>query len=411
MQRHFIILTAFVAFLFAPAMAQAQITLGGEAAPVDVPFTIEGSHILLSVKLNGHGPYYFSFDTGAPNVLTPGVAQELNLDVKGAALAVGFGNQRVASSLTTIASAQVGDLSLEDQSFSVIELLHHIVDRGNRPKLAGLIGRDLLDRYVVHFDFDRLIAKFIPNSGFSYAGGGAMLDISLQLRKSPWGGLLKLPLVSATIDGKPVTLMVDTGDGSAANIFPRSELADQLKALHSDQLRVFAPGGIGGPVNADVMRVNGLEIAGLEAGNQPFVSVINDGIGFNPSKIEMGTLGLGSLAHFNPIFDYQRHSIFLEPRIHVAQKTNGPGLRGTGLQLTKNVQDRFAILNVVPGSPADQAGISTGDEIFTIDGRPASEMALFDYGPLDRSEMPISISVGSETHRREVRLEKRILLR
>jgi len=308
-----------------------------------------------------------------------------------------------------VASVGIGGFSLSNQKFTVMELPHHLVDRGNRPRLAGLIGGDFLMRYVVHIDFDRLTADFIPSGEFSYTGNGKPLDLSIGMGFSPLGTQVK-PRISAAIEGRLSDFVFDTGNGGAAIIYPRSALADALMGQHKDRLRIVTPGGIGGPINIDLLRISGLEIAGLPVQGALAVSVMADKPGYQPPKAEVGTLGLSILRRFNLTIDYSRNHIFLEPRAKVLQLPKGDALRGTGLQLTKDVQDRFEVLNVVPGSPADRTGITAGDQIFEVNDKPASEMALFDFSAAEYAEAPISIALGSDAHRRTITLEKQVLL-
>jgi C-terminal processing protease CtpA/Prc len=118
---------------------------------------------------------------------------------------------------------------------------------------------------------------------------------------------------------------------------------------------------------------------------------------------------MAALGYFNLTIDYPQNQIYLEPR-HETAKSAKYGYRASGLELTKDVQDRFVVLGVIAGSPAEKAGIAAGDEIFSVDGKPAADMALFDYQAAERTEAPISIAIGPEGRRRTVTLTKAVLL-
>jgi len=308
-----------------------------------------------------------------------------------------------------VQALKIGDFSLSDQVFDVLKLPNHLVDRGNRPKLAGLIGGDFLALFVARLDIDRRILSFIPAGGFSYSGGGSPASLSVSLAPIPGGRLRERPFLPVNIDDMPATLLLDTGSGGTAMIFPNSDLARALRAKPVDRIHLIASGGIGGPITYDLMRAGTLRVGSIPDIGQPLIGVLDDALGGASRRTEVGALGMGILGYFNLTIDYPHNQIYLEPR-HEVGKPAKYGLRGSGLELTKDVQVRFVVLGVIAGSPAEKAGISAGDEIFAVDGEPASAMALFDYQAAERTETPISIALGPEGRRRTVILKKAVLL-
>ncbi len=403
-------MSAALVLLMAPA--HAQIILG-ETQAGEAHFEIEGGHILLQAMLNGRGPYAFYFDTGAANVLTPEVAAELGLEAKGGGFVVGFGQAHPRAGGTSVSSVKIGNFPLGDQAFDIVALPHHIVDRGSRPKLAGLIGGDFLSLFVAHIDFDTRTIGFLPAAGFSYSEGGAPVDLSLSIGSTRDGKMRERPFLPATLDDTAVTLLLDTGSGGHATIFPSSTLADAMRAKPGARLRILAPGGVGGgTVAMDLIRTSDFKIGSIAGPeSEPVIAVMVDGLGYKPRKSEVGVLGLRALAGFNLTLDYPHNEIYLERRAKVPANVHQAGYRGTGLELAKNVQDRFEVLGVIAGSSAEKAGIAAGDEIFAIDGRPAADLAYFDYQAAEgEKDTSLSIALGPEGHQRRITLEKTVLL-
>ncbi len=412
MIRRIAVLCAAVALALSAAPARAQIILG-EMHAGEAHFEIEGGHILLQAMLNGRGPYAFYFDTGATSVLTPEVATELGLAVKGGGFVVGFGRAHPLASGTSVSSVKIGDFPLSDQPFEVVDLPHLLVDRGNRPKLAGLIGGDFLPLFVAHIDFDTKTIGFMPASEFSYSGGGAPVDLTLSIGSTRDGKMRERPFLPATLDDTAVTLALDTGSGGQATIFPSSALADALRAKPGNRLRILGPGGVGGGAVAyDLIRTGSFKIGPIPSPeSEPTVDVMADGLGYKPRKSEVGVLGLAAFAAYNLTIDYSHSRLYLEPRAKAPASFRRVGYRGTGLELTKNVQDRFEVLGVIAGSPAEKAGIAAGDEILAIDGRPAADLAYFDYGAAEHAKEPsLSVTLGPESRRRTLTIDKAVLL-
>lgn len=413
MRHCFLALMTAVALLLIAGGARAQTVKGGELEKaVEVPFTLEGGEIVLTVSLNGLGPYYFYLDTGASNLMTPEVAQALHVRQLTAGTISGFGPDLPEVSSAIVASVQFGGVYLAHQDFKIMQLPLHIVDRGNRPRLAGLIGGDFLQDFVAQIDFDRHVARFFPKDKFVYSGAGQPLSLTLFKARSFWGELWQRPEVSATVDGKASTLYFDTGNGGGIVFFPGTARAEELLAKPGDHVHVIAAGGIGGRVRMDMMRVNGVELAGISsaAGDTPTVSVVTSKSGAMAHGDLVGALGMGLLRQFNLTIDYPHGRVYLEPRPSLHLQDKSTPVRGTGLELSKDAHDRFTVIGTIAGSPAEKAGIVAGDEIFSVNDRPVTDMAQFDYGPIERSEQAIIITIGPPEKRRTVTLEKQILL-
>ncbi len=413
MRRYCIALVTAAALLLTAGSPSAQTVVGGELVKaLEVPFTTEGGAIVLTVTLNGLGPYYFYLDTGASNLMTPEVAEALHVRQLAAGAISGFGPDRPEVTRATVASVQFGGVYLANQDFKVLQFPLHIVDRGNRPRLAGLIGGDFLKDFVAQIDFDRHVVRFFPKDTFTYSGTGRPLDLTFFKAMSPEGERWQRPEASATVDGKASTLFFDTGSGGSVIFFPGTARAGELLAKPGDRLHVISAGGIGGRVKMDMIRVNGLELAGIPsaAGDTPIIEVVTNNSGVKAHGDMVGALGMALLRQFNLTIDYPRNKVYLEPRGSLPRRDKSLPVRGTGLELSKDAHDRFTVIGVISGSPAEKAGIVAGDEIFSVNDKPVTDMAQFDYGPIERSELPVTIVLGPPENRRTITLEKQILM-
>lgn len=76
---------------------------------------------------------------------------------------------------------------------------------------------------------------------------------------------------------------------------------------------------------------------------------------------------------------------------------------GTGLIVDKPQHESFEIIDILPGTAAERAGLRRGDRIVEVDGHPARDLSLSDFGVLNgvlaRKTMVITTADG---HRSEL---------
>jgi len=88
-----------------------------------------------------------------------------------------------------------------------------------------------------------------------------------------------------------------------------------------------------------------------------------------------GIIGTKILDRFSIIIDYIREDIYMRPNRRFKKQfkydRSGLSVAASGEGLTD-----FVVINVVPGSPADEAGIQVGDEIKRLNGTPSVLLSM-----------------------------------
>jgi hypothetical protein len=159
--RHLIV-TALAALLIAPAALLAEDKAAEK--PVTVPFELTKSrHMVVTVKLNGKGPYRLIFDTGAPIMLINNrIAKDsgvVDAKTKQPPFAL-FG----ALGTFTINSMEMGDLKAD--SVGTVVMDHPTVDAISRAfgQIDGIVGHPFFARYKMTVDYQAKEMTFEPSA-------------------------------------------------------------------------------------------------------------------------------------------------------------------------------------------------------------------------------------------------------
>jgi predicted aspartyl protease len=212
-----------------------------------------------------------------------------------------------------------------------------------------------------------LVAACAPTQGGFEAPGGCgfepRADLSVELRRN-------VPLVHATVDGSPVTLILDTGA-------ERSLLSDRAA------LRLGLPRGTGAPT-----QVTGLGAVG-DAADATTRLVAFGGVSFAGRSVLVGTLafpalgdvtpdgllGADLLAHYDIDLDLPANRMVLY-RARDCPETGPPwAAAGAVLQAQRSTRDHLIVpirLNgIVLGATVD-----TGSEVTVLGTRAAARLGL-----------------------------------
>src|SRR5262249_44585364 len=140
--------------------------------------------------------------------------------------------------------------------------------------------------------------------------------------------------------------------------------------------------------------------------DRPLLSYTVDSKGFE-NRPDAGTLGVAVLSHFRLVLDYPRRRVILEEGSAGANLPAHEGLSGALLASPGPAFRAIPVAQVIPGSPAAEAGPTGGDEIAEFDGRTLSLAAA---RALLREPGPVRLAVRRAGATRAVTLTRRPLL-
>ncbi|WP_168170340.1 aspartyl protease family protein [Rhodanobacter sp. C03] len=374
-----------------PSSSVHDTHIDGDATFAKVPFESYGGEILVDVSINGAKPMPFLLDSGGLNLLTPGTAQKLGVVGEGRQAVQGVGDTEQSMKSARVKSYRLGAVTLEDQRFLILDLPRILTDRGERAPIAGIIGYELLRRFVTRIDYDKKELTFVPNETFQYTGNGVRLPLQFDDRT---------PLVEASVDKVSGTFALDTGDMGDLTVFRPFAKAHDISlqgAIFNGRAK-----GVAGEAALTVGRLSSWSL-GPYTLNNPTASLGASKIGEFASKVLAGNIGHGVLSKFVLTFDYAHRQIYVEKSktFNVIERHGH-----SGINFDRQRHDRLIVTGVEPKSPAAASGLHVGDQVTAINGVPIARMGLDDIKKVTTQPAgaPIQLSVLRENIAREATL-------
>jgi predicted aspartyl protease len=203
-------------------------------AGLEVPFDFLHNQIVLSVTIDGRGPFHALLDSGThSSTIDSKLARRLKLKPGPAVRrAVGVGRGKVQGYQTVCRQLRIGDLTVGDLPAAVLDLSKISREMG-RP-LHAVLGFNFLDSRIVQIDYFRrrirFPARFVPSAA------PGRLSFPMQFRS---GSVLPI-LEECYVNGTRIAVTLDTGSSLGLTLFPPAiallgmeELARQGIALRA----------------------------------------------------------------------------------------------------------------------------------------------------------------------------------
>jgi predicted aspartyl protease len=336
------------------------------AAAVVVPMKDSGGHASIEIRINGKGPYRFLFDTGsgADLIVDQELAIELGLKSTGTRR-LGDPNtpEAIEAQVVKVDRVDVGGLTLRE--VDAISWKREYKGMADFPR--GVIGLGLFGPRLVTLDYGR---------GELTVESGALPE--------PDG---RSVLASSFADGIPSIPIDVAGVAFRAHIDSGSSGFLGLPLDAAKTLPLEAP-----PVQVGRARTASGDYAVLESKLQGAVHL--GGISIENPKVRFSGLPQANLG-----FDLIRSLVVTVDRANARVRlvSNGKPLEPTerprlGIKALGPEDGRLPVGEVVPGSPAEAAGIRAGDKIERLNGRAVSEMSGPELG-LAMMARPLTITL------------------
>ncbi len=381
-------------WIFLPANLYAQtigFSLKDNAKKVIIPFESYNNLIIVPVILNKALPLRFILDTGVQTtILTDRTFSDI-LDIqynRKLTLLGADGDKGVDAYIAGNVSLDLPGTQGEGQVMLVLEEDYLQLKNYLGEEVHGILGYEIFRRFIVEINYDaRTITLHEPAS---YKPKKRFTAIPIVVENTKPYLQANLHTGDTTILAK---LMIDTG---ASHSLLLDASSHEVIQLPEKRINVTLGRGIGGDINGYIGRINGISF-----GKFSFNSVISSfpdttrlGEVFKETG-RQGTLGAGILRRFIVIVDYYNSKLYLRKNSQYKQdfeyNMSGIELLATGRDLRT-----FVVQNVRDNSPADNAGIESGDILKKVNGVSTQNLDLSRINILFRSKDGRKIRLKAE---------------
>lgn len=189
-----------------------------------IPFKYVNGWIVLEVEIQDKA-YNFILDTGASNIITKELAEELNSKVLGSDKVKDINSAENSTEYTRIGNIKIGNIDFQKTISGIVDL--NKITEISCAKIDGLIGSNLMRKAVWDFDFQKQLITITNDE--------STLDIPTETIESKlFIGTAGIPSITLKINGnKILNNTIDLGNGGnnllRADYFQKQRDANLIK--------------------------------------------------------------------------------------------------------------------------------------------------------------------------------------
>ncbi|WP_165822237.1 aspartyl protease family protein [Hymenobacter edaphi] len=346
------------------------------ARRAELRFELQRNLIVLPVRLNGRGPYFFILDTGVgKSIITDaGLRDSLNLRLGQQYLVAGVGEEApLVAFQTDSVQVELGEKTAATaRHLSLLLLSDDILDLSGyvgRP-IHGILGADVFRSFAVEVEAEKQILTLHRPEQYRPPRGSSWVEMPLEIEGDR--AYINTDVALNDSVAMPMRLILDTGAGHALSLETGS---DRRLAVPTQRLRAYLGRGLNGDVSGYLGRVKALQLGRYRikslVASFPDEAAVRARVGVARN----GNIGFELLKRFSVVIDYPHNRLWLRPnalfRDPFEHDMCGLEILAGGPQYR-----RYIIQRVEPGSPAAIANLLPKDELISINLQPVANMSL-----------------------------------
>ncbi len=340
---------------------------------VDLPFDFHNNFIIVKVIFNNFFPLKFILDTGAEHtILTKReITDLLRVNYQREFKVLGSDMQtELVAYLASGIRFQLGDLSARNRSILVLQEDYFRFDEFAGIDVHGILGADFLRRFIVKINYRKQVVTLYSPQHFT-APKNRYKELPIEIvRNKPYIYTTASFGADTSLNLK---LLYDTGASLAALLY-----TDTDPGMHLPESVIRSPIaiGLGGFLEGYIGRLPSMQVGPYQLSN--VVTNYQDlppNIDSTYTNNRNGIIGNLIMQRFIVIVDYFASKIYLAPTRSFKRKFEYDRSGITIVATGKNL-GQYRVLNIISGSPADEAGVEIGDLIRKVNGVPTSLLSL-----------------------------------
>lgn len=354
---------------------------------VRVPFLSPRNLIIISVRLNGRGPYNFLLDTGvASSLLTnPQLADSLGLAHGTEYRLQGVGGSDSGLRAYETTRVRVGLLGAEAASTTWLVLNSDVLDLSGYVGMPvqGIMGADLFRSFVVIIHPEQHELVLVEPDRYKAPRGRRWASLPLGVdhdKAYVTAGVQQLGTAPL-----PLRLLLDTGAGHALSL---ETTADHRLRLPAQRLRTDLGRGLTGIVSGSLGRVAAVQLGRYHLPQVltsfPDSAQVHERLS-GTERARHGSIGYEVLKRFTTVIDYPHGRLLLRPTPALREPFEHD-MCGLDLLAVGPSYRQYQVLRVVPNSPAHSAGIAEGEELVAINLIPTQFFSITDLNHMLHSQ-------------------------
>ncbi|MDO9152097.1 MAG: aspartyl protease family protein [Paludibacter sp.] len=364
--RKFTFLVLCSLFLFA-CVAQSK-----NKIVASIPFEMVGSYVVIVVRINQSTPLKMILDTGVRNTILTELHRNDNIsltyselrDLQGLGKGTGL-NAYICYGNTL----KAGKIELPDRTVMVLQDDIFNLSRLAGTEINGLLGSDFFNDHIIQIDYTTRRIKFYEQGNFRVPRAYGVMPMFIEKQKM----FIQLSVLETDSAKRNIKMLIDTGAQLNAWFQTLTNKAINIpeKSIHG---RIGE--GLNGEITGYFARVPQICIANFCVIN-PIVafpdSVAIAGIVQNTDRD--GTIGSQLLSRFNLIIDTYNKLFYFKPNYNF-NKAFLYNIAGIEIVNILFYVPQIEVINVWKNSPAEKAGIKTGDLITEINAESVFNFTL-----------------------------------
>lgn len=341
---------------------------------VDIPFEYINNFIILNLTFNSTLSLKFIFDTGAEHTILSkrqisdllNVRYEREFRIKGSDLTT----ELIAYLARQIRLEFPGKAVAPKEDILVLQEDYFRFEEYSGINVHGILAANVFSKYIIKINFQKQVITLYDRDRFKMRDEG-FEPIPVEIYRNKIYLKTKVQLLPDSV--ADVKLLLDTGAGLPLLLFNNTH---PLVHLPPNVITANIGMGLGGYLEGFTGRVFRMDLGSyIQQNIVTYFQSLDTSQNLEYLNHRNGLIGNSILNRFQLIIDYQASKIWLkqtkESQEAFVYDRSGLSFVASGESLSK-----FTVQNILPNSPAAEAGFQNGDELVRIGLAPSGFFSL-----------------------------------